>query len=226
MDRIGFVTVATTPRDDVVPELSKRLPSNVKVIERGLLDGLSGSEVSSLRPESDEPGIVARIANRGEVLLSHRKILPRIQSLVDELEDQESPDMTVMLCGADWSSLKSKSFLVNPGALFPNIVTGMIGRGRLGVIKPNIGQISTERARYAALGVNAVVASASPYGSDRLLEATRAADQLRDGKCDLVWMTCIGMDNAMRDTVSRLVGVPVILARSILGAILAELSGA
>jgi hypothetical protein len=46
---------------------------------------------------------------------------------------------------------------------------------------------------------------------------------LRDAQCDLVWMTCIGMDVAMRDVVAEVTGTPIILARSILGRVIGEL---
>ena len=43
-------------------------------------------------------------------------------------------------------------------------------------------------------------------------------------ECDLIWMTCIGMDEPMREIVAGITGKPVVLARSILGRVIAELS--
>ena len=94
------------------------------------------------------------------------------------------------------------------------------------MIKPSAGQIEAERARYARLDIEAVVTSASPYvgGDERLALARRAAEKLRDAECDLIWMTCIGMDEPMREIVAEITGKPVVLARSILGRVIAELS--
>ena len=92
------------------------------------------------------------------------------------------------------------------------------------IIKPDAGQVEKERSRYAVLGIDATVTAASPYaGRDRLNLACVAAEQLRDARCDLVWMTCIGMDAPMRDIVAEVTGAPVILAHALLARIVTEL---
>jgi hypothetical protein len=94
----------------------------------------------------------------------------------------------------------------------------------LGIIKPSAGQVEPERARYRAQGIDAVVTSANPYAEgERLAVAQLAGEELRDAGCDLVWMTCIGMDTAMRDVVAAVTGKPVVLAQAILARIVAEL---
>jgi protein AroM len=74
---IGFVTIAESPRDDVVPAMQEIFPSDIRVVERGNLNGLSASQIAALAPEPGEMGIVARRKAGGETLLSHQKILPR-----------------------------------------------------------------------------------------------------------------------------------------------------
>ncbi len=227
MTTIGFATIAEAPRDDVIPDIRALLPPDVRVVERGNLNGLTHEEIAALAPEPGEVGIVARLREGGETLLSHRKILPRMQRLVDELVRDEGADLVVILCGADWSALESPVPLVNPGRLFPAVIASLAYGRRLGVIKPSPGQVAKEVERYRALGIEAVVTSASPYtGEERLALARRAAEQLRDAGCDLVWMTCIGMDEAMREVVAEVTGKPVVLARSLLGRIVAELVAA
>lgn len=226
MRTIGFATIAEAPRDDVVPDIRRLLPADLRVVERGNLDGLSPSQIAALAPEAGEVGIVARLRGGGETLLSHRKILPRMQRLVDELVD-EGAELVVVLCGADWSELRSPVPLVNPGRLFPAVVSALAHGRRLGVIKPSAGQVERERERYRDLGIDAIVTSASPYvGPQRLDLAATAAAELREAGCDLIWMTCIGMDEPMREVVAEATGRPVLLARSILGRIAAELAGA
>ena len=223
---IGFATIAESPRDDVVPDLRRMLPDDVRVVERGNLDGLTPAEIAALAPEPGEVGIVARLKAGGETLLSHQKILPRMQRLVDELVRDEAADLVVVLCGADWTAIRCPVPLVNPGRLFPAVVSALAHGRRLGVIKPSAGQVEKERERYQGLGIEAVVTSASPYvGAERLDLARRAAEELRGAGCDLVWMTCIGMDEPMREVVAEVTGKPVILARSILGRVAAELAG-
>jgi protein AroM len=196
----------------------------VRIAERGCLDGLSREEIAALGPEAGEVGIVARLKAGGSTLLSHAKILPRMQRCVDDLIGDEGADLVVILCGADWSAIRAERLVVNPGRLFPGVVGGLAFGRRLGIIKPSAGQVAAERARYASLGIEAVVTSANPYaGEERLALARLAGQELRDAGCDLVWMTCIGMDGEMRDAVAEITGKPVVLAQAILARIVAEL---
>ncbi len=220
---IGFATIAEAPRDDVIPTMREMLP-DVRIVERGNLNGLSHAEIAALAPQPGEVGIVARLKSGGETLLSHKKILPRMQQLVDELVEDEGADLIVILCGADWSAIRSPKLVVNPGKVFPSVISALANGRKLGIIKPSAGQVNQEKERYRALGINATVTAASPYaGEERLDLARRAAEEIRDAGCDLVWMTCIGMDEAMRDVVREVTGTPIILARSILARIVTEL---
>ena len=220
---IGFATIAEAPRDDVIPTMRAMLP-DVRIVERGNLNGLSHAEIAALAPQPGEVGIVARLKSGGETLLSHKKILPRMQQLVDELVQDEGADLIVILCGADWSAIKSPKLVVNPGKVFPSVIAALANGRTLGIIKPSAGQVSQEKERYRMLGIEATVTAASPYaGEERLGLARRAAEEIRDAGCDLVWMTCIGMDEAMREVVGEVTGTPIILARSILARIVMEL---
>jgi len=147
-----------------------------------------------------------------------------MQRLVDELAHDDQAELVVILCGADWSTLESPVPLVNPGRLFPAVIASLAHRRRLGVIKPSPGQVAHEIERYRQLGIEPIVTAVSPYtGEARLALARRAAEELRDAGCDLVWMTCIGMDEPMRKVVAEVTGKPVVLARTLLGRIVAEL---
>lgn len=224
MPRIGFATIAQSPRDDVVPHMMEYLPPGSEIFEAGCLDGLTRDEIALLAPEDGEVGIVARLKEGGSTLLSHTKILPRMQQCVDHLANEHRVDLVVILCGADWSEIRAGIPIINPGRLFPGVIQGLSGGKKLGIIKPSAGQIQHEQLRYQSLGINAVVTAASPYGGDeRLTLARQAAETISLENCDLVWMTCIGMDSAMRNVVADVTGKPVILANSLLARLTSEL---
>jgi protein AroM len=226
MHKIGFATIAQSPRDDVVPAMRKYLPEDIAVSEAGCLDGLTRAEIDALGADDGEVGIVARLKEGGSTLLSHRKILPRMQNCVDRLINEEDVDIVVILCGADWTDVKASKLVINPGRLFPGVIGALASGRRLGIIKPSAGQVEQERERYRKMGIDAVVTSASPYEGDARLDLARvAAQQLRDADCDLIWMTCIGMDSAMRDVVSDVTGKPIVLAHALLARITTELLG-
>lgn len=223
MRRIGTLTIGQSPRDDVVPALKAALRRPVEVLERGALDGLDMQAIAALAPDPGEVGLVSRLRDGTEVLLSQRKLMPLMQAGLDELV-AAGAELVVVLCGADWSGLRSDVLLVNPGRLFPAVIGALAAGRKLGIIKPSPEQVEKERSRYAAMGIEAAVTAASPYAAPARLELARAAarDLARAG-VDLVWMTCIGMDEAMREVVAQETGRPVILARSLLGAILEQL---
>lgn len=219
-----MLTIGQAPRDDVVPAMREFLPDGLQVAQRGALDGLSKAEIAVYTVDEGEAGIVTRLTDGSSVLLSHQKILPAMQAQVDRLVLDDGADLIVILCGANWNALRSDTLIVNPGTLFPAVIGSLAAGRKLGIIKPDAGQIQKEQARYAELGINAVVTSASPYaGPERLSLATDAAAILRDAECELVWMTCVGMDAAMRDIVASMTGVPVILAHALLARIVTEL---
>lgn len=222
--RIGMVTIGQAPRDDVVPAMRAFLPEGVRIAQRGALDDLNAEAIAVYTVSEGETGIVTKLIDGSSVLLSHRKILPAMQEKVDKLVHDDGVDLIVVLCGADWSELRSEKLIVNPGTLFPAIIGSLAAGRRLGIIKPDAGQVEKEQARYAALGIDAVVTAASPYaGPDRLRLAGEAATLLRDAECDLVWMTCVGMDAPMRDIVAATTGKPVILAHALLARVVTEL---
>ncbi len=222
MHPIAMITVGQAPRDDLVPHMQAVFSRKVDIWQAGVLDGLSGEAMADLWPDPGEVGIVARLLAGSNTLLSHRKILPRVQALVDQaVALQASP--IVILCGADWSALRSPTLIVNPGKVFPAIVSALASGWRLGVIKPSAGQIEQARKQFADRGIQAVVTAASPYTGERRLRDVRgAAEHLRDAGVDLVWMSCVGMDEAMRAITSEVTGKPVILARTILARVIDE----
>ncbi|MDR7542998.1 MAG: AroM family protein [Armatimonadota bacterium] len=222
MNTIAMITVGQAPRDDLVPHMAQVFSRKVTIWQAGVLDGLSREAMADLAPDLGEVGIVARLLDGSNVLLSHGKILPRVQALVDRAVAQGA-GLIVILCGADWSALRSPTLIVNPGKVFPAVVSALASGWRLGVIKPSPGQIQQARRQFAERGIQAVVTAASPYtGEQRLRDVRAAAEELRAAGVDLVWMTCVGMDEAMRAVVREVTGKPVILARTILARIIDE----
>ena len=222
MNSIAMITVGQAPRDDLVPYMEQVFSRKVSIWQAGVLDGLPREAMASLAPDAGEVGIVARLLDGSNTLLSHKKILPRVQALVDRAVAQGA-GLIVILCGADWSALRSPTLIVNPGKVFPAIVTALASGWRLGVIKPSAGQIEQARRQFADRGIEAVVTAASPYtGEQRLRDVRAAAEQLKVAGVDLVWMTCVGMDEVMRSIVREVTGRPVILARTILARVIDE----
>jgi len=218
---IGFAGIGQTPDDDVVSAICAFLPDRLSVVEAGCLDGMSRSEIDALGPGAREVGIATDLKDGTSILLSHKKILPQMQACVDALSNEHYADIIVILCGADWSSITSPTLLVNPGRVFPSVISALSYGRKLGVMKPSPGQIQKEYARYKDLGIDVHVTAASPFsGSARFDLAQHAATEIRDANCDLVWMTCVAMDREMKEIVANVTGKPVILANELLAKII------
>lgn len=216
---LGAISIGLSERDSLIEGLAAHLPAGVAVRPYGLLDGLERSEIAALGPDAGEVGIVSD-AGGVEVLLSHKKIVPGVSRLVAQAED-EGAFATVILCGAGWAAVPRRRPLVDPGAVFPAVIGALTAKQRLGIIKPSPGQVEKERVRYLGWGYDVVVTSASPVvgGAE---DFRRAAHQLRTAGVELIWMTCVGFEDEYRTVVAEEAGVPVILARPLLGRILAE----
>jgi protein AroM len=218
---IGFAGIGQTPDTATVSAICSYLPKTVSAVEAGCLDGLSRSEIDALGPDADEVGIACDLLDGSSILLSHTKLLPRMQVCVDQLSSEHNADTIVILCGADWSSITSPTLVINPGSVFPSVISALSAGRKLGVIKPSAGQIESEATRYSGLGIDVHVTAASPFcGPERLSLAQQAATEIRDANCDLVWMTCVSMDQPMKKIVSDITGKPVILAHELLAKII------
>ena len=219
---IGFATIGESPRDDVVPFLRERLGSGVQAIEGGVLNGLDDTTIASL--DDDGPGVhmVTRLRDGRKVRLAYDRVLPRMQRVVDSLVE-DGAEAIVILCGADWSPITSTVPVVNPGKLFPNVLQALASGKRLGVVKPDAGQVQRTVEQFRSLGVDAVVTSASPYGTDRMEQANAAGQLLATAGVDLVWMTCVGMDDAMKQRVVAETRKKAILARSLIAGVVQTL---
>lgn len=223
--KLAFATIGEAPRDDLVPYLRSRLPSGLEVIEDGVLNHLDEEGRRGLDARDDSLHLVTRARDGNAYKLSYARTLPHMQRVVDGLVDRGA-DLVVIICGADWSPIRAGVPMVNPGRLFPNLVQALGTGLRLGVIKPDEGQIPHTIAHYTSLGLNPVVTAASPYATNRLDRARQAAEVLRAESVDLIWMTCVGMDEEMREAVHDVLPRPTILARSILARVIDELIGA
>jgi protein AroM len=221
--KVGLVTIGQSPRTDVTPTIEKMLGRKVELIEKGALDGLTRKEINKFAPTARDYILVTRIRDGTSVKIAERRIFPRVQKCIGELEEM-GVDLTLLLCTGDFPEMKTKKLLIKPDKLISNIVWGVLKRGNLGVVVPEKDQIPLLRRKWKKKGISLVMATANPYGETKASE--EAATLLTKENVDLIVLDCIGFTPKIKELFRRLTGKPVILPQTILGRVLKELVSA
>jgi len=219
--KIGMVTPGQSPRDDIVPEMESYLHKEADILQAGALDDISEEEVARrLSPESDNDLLVTRMRDGSSVTVSEAKITPLVQHCVEKLEKEAAP-IILVLCTGNFPTLHSKSLLLKAGDIFTGVVRSISRGSRIGVMIPHPVQAERSREKWGRLGMEIKVAEASPYSSMDAAEA--AAERLRKEEISLIAMDCLGYNTRMKELVRNITNKPVVLPRSILARVLAEL---
>jgi protein AroM len=219
--RIGIVTIGQSPRSDVVPEIQTYLGDHVAVIERGVLDGLSLTEVKDFAPDSGMLPLVTRMQDGTEVIVAKEKLLPRLNDVVTALDDK-GVDMILLLCNGDFPVFDTRCLVIEPQRLVDRCVAGLLrDRHRLGVLVPVPEQENWVRRRLEAVHSKLTVAVASPYEGEKPIEA--ACQRFRNNACDVIVLYCMGFNRQLGAKVRALCNTPVMVSSTIVARILGEL---
>jgi len=222
--RIGVLTIGQAPRaDDTVAELRQVLGPGYAITERGALDDLGPAEIARRGPEPGHYLLVSLLRDGQSVRLSKQKILPLMQQKIDAFGD-DGVDAILLLCTGTFPEFKSDRLIVQPQEALYHLMIGLAGRGkRIGALTPLADQLAQARAKWREYGVDPVLAAASPYTADD--EVTPAARDLAERGADLIFMDCMGYSLPMKARAKAAAGgCPVILARSAIARVLAEVA--
>ncbi len=216
---LGAVTIGQSPRSDVVSEIRPLLGEGVRIVEAGALDGLSPDEVAELAPAPGEAVLVTRLRDGSSVRVAHRHILPRLARQVEALAREV--DVVLLLCTGSFPPFRVGCPVLYPDRLLQNFVRAVVPDGHLGVVTPDEAQIAEQRVRWSETAGRVTVRSASPYGDPGHLLAT--ARDLASQRVDLVVLDSLGYNLTTKRMVRGVVGVPVVLPRTVLARAAAEL---
>jgi len=220
MKKLGVVTIGQAPRVDVIPEIRTILGEDVKIIEKGALDGLTLEEVRKFYPEQDDEVLVTRMADGTSVTIAERYVYPRLQDKVKSLE-REGVRAVLIACTGEFPPFDSSLLIVYPQKVLYHVVLSLGEGSKLGVLIPDELQVDSTQRRWSRTAREVVVEAASPYGE--LQEIEVASKLLSRSSVDLVVMDCIGYTMEMKELVSTHLGKPVLLARSIAAKVASEL---
>ena len=216
MTVLGLVTIGQTPRTDLVPHLSRYWPG-VQVLEAGALDGLTSGQVrdTPIRPGDEQ--LTSRLADGSSVAFGRDLILERLQGCISGLE-RDGADAVLLMCTGTFPAFDHDRPLLSAHSLLLGAVAALAD-GPLGVLCPLPEQAEGSRAKFAHLG-EVLVEVRDPYRDDAEQLREAAGALVRRGATTLV-MDCMGYTDEQRAT-ARAAGVPVILARSVVARLAAE----
>jgi protein AroM len=212
-----FVTIGQTPRTDLVPEILRYLPQAVKVEELGVLDGLGPERIKELAPDPGESRLVTRLRDGTQVVVRKGWVERRLPELLDGI-DPMGYTAVVLLCTGEFPGLQGPGLFLDAQHLVDYGMAGLCaGARRVGVLLPLAEQAQEFHLRPVE-GQELEFSHASPYEGNRFEAAARELSRV-----DLVVMHCMGYTEAQRETVARVSGQPVLLARRLVATALANL---
>lgn len=202
MEKLGMITIGQAPRTDVAPIIEKYLDNRAKLVQVGVLDGMTKSYIEqNLHPEAGDYVLTSRLTTGDSVVMSREKIQPILQAKIDQLE-QSGIKQILLLCTGVFPGLStSTSYLIEPDHIIPPTVKAMVGGRRFGVIVPLEEQMESLRPKYEPVGLDPIFAVASPYHNNEA-NFHQAAMELKD-QADVILLDCMGYTEASREQIGR-----------------------
>ena len=223
MKTIGVLTIGQAPRaDDTVAELRRTLGPGYAIAERGALDGLSRAAIVELAPAPGEYLLITLLADGTSVTLGKPKILSLLQRQIDTF-GADGVDAILLLCTGTFPEMKAQRLVIQPQPVLYRMMIGLAGpSGRIGALTPLAGQLGQARAKWREFGVDPILGVASPY--DGAGEVAGAAREVAEQGADVIFMDCMGYSLEMKARARAAAGGrPVVLARSAIARVLAEI---
>lgn len=218
--KLGVVTIGQAPRDDIAALFAAQAPAGTEVVLRGALDGLSDAEVDTLKPESGADTLYTRLRGGRDVRISKKAVIARSPAALAKLR-ADGCDVLVYACTGDFPPMPGDDNVLFPSRVLNGLATGLLPRGRLGLLIPLAEQGEKLAAKWARPGLEVVAEALAPSaGPD---EAAAAAARLAARKPDLVAMDCMSYTPATKDWVRGPLGVPALLAITATGRALREM---
>ncbi len=220
--KIGAVTVGQAPRVDVTADILPLL-GHCQLLERGGLDGLTRQEISAFAPEPGDYVLVSRLADGSSVTFAEKHVLPRMQRAVEDLQAQGCR-LILFFCTGDFPDVfRADVPLIFPNRILQGVAPALTASGKIGVVTPSPLQLEQSKRKWEKYVPQAQVVAASPYEG---LEGIRqAARQMAQTDCDLILLDCIGYTIEMKQIFAQATGKNVLLSRTLLARVAAELAG-
>ena len=223
--RIGAVTVAQSPRTDIMCDAPRYLGDRVEIMEFGAMDRYSVAEAMRLQPVPGDYILTSRLQNGVEVQVSRSQIADELQRGIHFLE-KYGARVILVLCTGDLGSFTSTVPLLEPNRLLRAVVPQLTRRRQILTLTPSREQLeqSEQRWRKAFPEFSFTSFAVSPYSTGQIDEKTVQAIE-GEKEADLLIMDCLGFSCQMREQLQQRISKNILLPRSLLFRVTAELLG-
>ncbi|MGI5839508.1 MAG: AroM family protein [bacterium] len=219
--KIGALLIGHSPRADFDEYFHACLPPGGELLTIGALDDLTTAQIQTLPIRSGEDVLATITRDKVPVTVPTEAVHARMPEKLAFLE-ANGADIVVVCCTGDFPFLQSRVPLFLPSEILTKVVAAVAAGKKISVLIPIAEQAEQLRPRWVAAGLDPVFHTVSPFTEpESLADAGRkcAAENTA-----IVVMDCMGYTRAMKDTVRRSAGKPVISARTILARVIAELA--
>jgi len=227
MPSLGVVTIGQSPRTDLTGELAAYLPAGTSLLERGALDDLGPAAIAALAPDADEDTLTSRLRDGSSVVLDRRRLVPRLEEAIAALE-QQGTEVNLLVCTGTFPPLQHERPLLDAERLLVSGASAIVQQGGpLGVVVPLPPQQEVMSMRWErALGAPALADHADPYAAGAAAAIPAAVARLARRGARIALLDCMGYTEEWRLAAAARTGLPVLLARSIVGRLAGELLAA
>src|SRR5881392_231065 len=150
---LGIITVGQAPRDDIASLFAEHAPAGTRVVLRGALDGLSDAEVDKLTPENGGDTLYTRLKGDGkgagrDVKISKKAVIVRSPQTFARLR-ADGCDAIVYACTGEFPPMTGDEGVLFPSRVLNGLATGLLPRGRLGLLIPLAEQSEKLSSKWA-----------------------------------------------------------------------------
>ncbi|MGC8949476.1 MAG: AroM family protein [Thermoprotei archaeon] len=223
MSKIGAITIGQSPRTDIMHDILKILPPNVKILEAGALDDLTPEEIkTNLLPQYKETPFVTRLRDGSEVKISKTKILPLIQSKIKYLESL-GVELITILCSGEFPEFSSSCPVLYPDKILKGIVSGVQYKGKSAVLIPAKEQIKYAKDKWSKYLKNLEVIAISPYTS-KYEDFISLGKELGDRGIGFLIMDCVGYTMNHKELIKKVAPImKIVTTRGVLARAIIEM---
>jgi protein AroM len=217
---LGIVTIGQAPREDLAALFASFAPPGTEIVLRGALDGLTDSEVDALQPQSGGDTLYSRLRGGRDVKISKKAVITRSSDVLAKLR-ADGCNAVVYACTGDFPPMDHDEGVLFPSRVLNGLVSGLLPRGRLGLLIPLAEQGEKLSGKWARPGLEIATEALAPSAGPE--EAAVAARRLAAWAPDLVAMDCMSYTPATKAAVKPILGVPTLLAITATGRVLREM---